>query len=157
MGSRKIQLGVLGAAVVVAVAIASGAASASSDISRPTTIHLQLRGGKSTFIDTGKKGPSTGDRVVLNQPAYFASDLSKQVGTGVVTITLVGGKADETQDDATLVLPGGQIDVEGIQGSSNAFTLGVTGGTGAYQNARGQVHVSLKPHNVSNVTADLIP
>jgi hypothetical protein len=117
---------------------------------------VQLRGGKSTFIDTGKTGPSPGDRVVLNQPAYFASDLSKQVGTGVVTVTLVGG-ANESQDAATLVLPGGQIAVEGIQGNSNSFTLAVTGGTGAYQNARGQVHVSLKPHNVSNVEADLIP
>ena len=94
--------------------------------------------------------------MVLNQPAYFASDLSKQVGTGVVTVTLVGG-ANESQDAATLVLPGGQIAVEGIQGNSNSFTLAVTGGTGAYQNARGQVHVSLKPHNVSNVEADLIP
>ena len=156
MGSTKIRLGLLGAAVAMAVAIATGVASASSDITSPTTIHVQLRGGKSTFIDTGKTGPSPGDRVVLNQPAYFASDLSKQVGTGVVTVTLVGG-ANESQDVATLVLPGGQIAVEGIQGSSNSFTLAVTGGTGAYQNARGQVHVSLKPHNVSNVEADLIP
>jgi hypothetical protein len=156
MGSRKIQLGVLGAAVVMAVVIATGAASASSNITEATTLHVQLRGGKSTFIDTGKTGPSPGDRVVLNQPAYFASNPSKQVGTGVVTVTLVGG-ANESQDVATLVLPGGQIDVEGIQGNSNTFTLGVTGGTGAYQNARGQVHVSLLPHNVSNVTANLIP
>ena len=58
MGSTKIRLGLLGAAVAMAVAIATGVASASSDITSPTTIHVQLRGGKSTFIDTGKTGPS---------------------------------------------------------------------------------------------------
>ena len=157
MGSKKLVLSALGVAVVAAVAIvAVGVASASSGITTPTTLHVQLRGGTSTFIDTGAKGPSAGDRVVLNQAAYFASDLSKQVGTGVVTITLVGG-ANDTQDVANLVLPGGQIAVEGMQGNARSFTLAVTGGTGAYQNARGQVQVSLKPHNVSNVTVDLIP
>jgi len=55
------------------------------------------------------------------------------------------------------VLPGGQVAVEGMQGNANTFTLAVTGGTGAYQNARGQVQVSLRPHNVSNLTVNLIP
>jgi len=60
MGSRKLGLSALGVAVVAAVAIAAaGVASASSGITQPTTLRMQLRGGKTTFIDTGaRKAPA---------------------------------------------------------------------------------------------------
>lgn len=71
----------------------------------------------------------------MSQPIFSAAHPAQQVGHGWVTVTLVGGQV--TQDHATLVLNGGQVDAVGIQ-ASNPFQLAVTGGTGRFQNARGQ-------------------
>jgi len=60
-----------------------------------------------------------------------------------VTVTLVGGP-NVTQDRATLVFKQGEVDVAGIQ-ASNPFQLVVTGGTGRFQNARGQATVQTLP------------
>ena len=70
--------------------------------------------------------------------------------------TLVGGRA--TQDHATLVFKQGQVDAAGIQ-ASNPFRLAVTGGTGRFQNARGQATVHLLPGkgNRSQITLSLLP
>ena len=63
-----------------------------------------------------------------------------------------------TQDHATLVLKGGQVDAAGIQ-ASNPFQLAVTGGTGRFQNARGQATVRLWPGkgNRAQITLSLLP
>jgi hypothetical protein len=73
-----------------------------------------------------------------------------------VTVTLVG--APVSQDHATLVLKDGQIDAAGIQ-ASNPFQLAVTGGTGRFQNARGQATVKLLPGpgNKALITVSLLP
>lgn len=43
--------------------------------------------------------------------------------------------------DVTLVLAAGQITAHGIEEPpDNAGTIAITGGTGAYQSARGQIH-----------------
>jgi len=76
--------------------------------------------------------------------------------TGQATVTLVGGQA--TQDHATLALRGGEVDAAGIQ-ASNPFQLAVTGGTGRFQNARGQATVRLLPGkgNRAQITLSLLP
>jgi hypothetical protein len=58
-----------------------------------------------------------------------------------------------------LVLSQGQIDVAGVRGSSNTFQLAVTGGTGRFQNARGQADVTLLPGpgNKAMITLHLLP
>jgi hypothetical protein len=135
-------------------AVVAGASTSGSSHGR--TLHLVIRGGTSTFVDVGKKGPSIGDEVILRQNAYLASAPSHRVGTGIVKITLLGGThTNLTQDEANVLLPAGQIAVEGIQTSNRSFSLAVTGGTGAYRNAHGQANVTLGAHNTSRVTIQL--
>lgn len=140
---------------VVAVIGAAAVASASTpNITTAETLHLLARGGTTSFVDTGKAGPSIGDEVILNQPVYWASDPDQRAGTGHVIVVLEGQNV--SQDRATVVLGNGQVTVDGFQ-AANSFALGVTGGTGNFQNARGQAWVALGPHNTSSITLSLIP
>jgi hypothetical protein len=148
------------AAAVAVIAAGSGIAVASASgpqITTATTIRLLARGGTSTFVNVRHQPkPAVGDEVILSQPIFSAAHPAQQVGHGWVTVTLVGGQA--TQDHATLVLTGGQVDAAGIQ-ASNPFQLAVTGGTGRFQNARGQATVHLLPGkgNRAQITLMLLP
>jgi hypothetical protein len=91
-------------------------------------------------IDVGAPGFSLGDEVV------FAGNLlrnGEQVGrVGVVCTFVSTQNADrvEAQCPATATLPGGQIAVQGvIVNRSLNFTLPITGGSGRYQGAGGQL------------------
>jgi hypothetical protein len=91
-------------------------------------------------IDVGAPGFSLGDEVV------FAGDLlrnGERVGrVGVVCTFVSTQNADrvEAQCPATATLPGGQITIQGvIVNRSLNFTLPITGGSGRYQGAGGQV------------------
>ena len=145
-------------AAVVASAAGIAAASASvPHVTTGTTLRLQARGGTSTFVNVRHlHHPAVGDEVILAQPIFSAAHPSQLVGHGWVTVLLVG--ASVSQDHATLVLKAGQIDAAGIQ-ASNPFRLAVTGGTGRFQNARGQATVKLLPGpgNKALITVSLLP
>jgi hypothetical protein len=145
------------AAVILAAAGIAVASASGPSITTATTIRLDARGGSSTFVNVREKtGPAVGDEVILNQPLYSDANPDQVVGQGYVTVILVGGNAE--QDHATLVLKQGQIDVAGIQ-ASNPFQLAVTGGTGRFQNARGEATVKLLPGpgNQASITLSLLP
>jgi hypothetical protein len=91
-------------------------------------------------IDLGAPGFSLGDEVV------FSGNLlrdGKQVGrVGVVCTFVSTANADrvEAQCPTTSILPGGQITTQGtIVNRSLNFTLPITGGSGKFQGAGGQV------------------
>jgi hypothetical protein len=155
--SRGATVAVACAAVIV---VGSGIAVASapgSNITRATSIQLIARGGTATFINVRHQPrPAVGDEVILSQPVFSAAHPAQQVGHGWVTVILVGGQV--SQDHATLVLKQGQVDAAGIQ-ASNPFQLAVTGGTGRFQNARGQATVHLLPGkgNKAQITLSLLP
>jgi hypothetical protein len=97
-------------------------------------------------IDVGKPGPSLGDSNVITEDAYIAG---KKVGTSDLTCTIV--RLDPVthkfagQCLNTTVLPDGQITAQGVVTSDEIeqvpFRQSITGGTGAYKNARGQLTV----------------
>lgn len=137
------------AAAAVAVATAVGSASAGGRV-----LHFHIQGGSSTFVNVaGKKTPAVGDEIVLKQPVWRGGD---RVGTSIVTIVFTGGPTDQIHAD--LALAGGQIDVAGVQlANGNRFTLAITGGTGAYMGASGQVrvHTLQGKGNPTDVTVEL--
>jgi hypothetical protein len=121
-------------------------------------IRLEARGGTATFVNVRHLShPAVGDEVILAQPLFSAAHPSQLAGHGFVTVILLGRNSE--QDHATLVLRQGEIDAAGVQGPGNTFQLAVTGGTGRFQNARGQADVKLLPGpgNKALITLHLLP
>ena len=135
MGKR---LGVLGAAVAL-VALAVGAVSpawgSSSGKGKQTTFTVEALTTEQSF-----EGTALGDQIV------FTSQLLKgdtEVGhhAGVCIVTSVSRA--EAQCVATYVLPGGQITGQALirLGDPAPYAGAITGGSGRYQGAEGEVRV----------------
>ena len=91
------------------------------------------------FVNTGPQGPSLGDVFVFSSKLM---DDGKQVGHdgGVCTVTSFDN--EELQCQATAWFDAGQITIQGLlPNAEQTFTLPVTGGSGAYQGAEGELHI----------------
>ena len=92
-------------------------------------------------IDLGVPGPSVGDQQIISMDVFKGD---KRVGESHVVCTSV--RAGIVQCDNVTNLPGGQIVATGLvtdaQEEQSPFTQAITGGTGFYRNAHGQLTVS---------------
>jgi hypothetical protein len=161
----------LAVAVLAAVILASGGVTlASADSNGPSddngaqVIKLFALTVQIDFIDLGAQGFSLGDQQVFSDELF-----DKQGGTklgsdgGVCTITHVAdAKAGSgtAQCAVTLSLEGGQITSQGLvtfvgNEPPPPFDFAVTGGTGAYKDARGQVTVQELSDTEANLTIEL--
>jgi hypothetical protein len=160
----RIKLGtaaVLAAVVaVVGVSLASAQSKGSSD---GQVIKLFALTVQTTDIDLGPPGFSLGDQNV------FSDDLSPQKGSattgidgGVCTIVRI----DETANTATAQcvvtasLAGGQIAIQGLatfaeEPEPTKLVLPITGGSGSFSGASGEVTVELISDTEANLTVEL--
>ena len=94
-----------------------------------------------TMIDLGTPGPSAGDQQIISMDVFKGA---KKVGESHVVCVTV--RAGIVQCDNVTNLPGGQIVATGLvtdaQEETSPFTQAITGGTGVYRNAHGQLTVS---------------
>jgi hypothetical protein len=126
LGGAASIAGMLGAACV------AGSASAAD-----MQLALVERAASDTVTDTGAKGDSVGDILTFTNEIYDKDNATKMgVDNGWCVRTAVG-KAWECF--WTLILQDGQITVEGPFLDAGDSTLAVTGGTGAYAGARGEM------------------
>lgn len=134
MGRRII--GSLGA--VALLALASTTVAASGPGSGGRTFGVVERAQTDTVIDLGAAGDSLGDQLVFGNPIFDSAN-AHQVGRDEGTCFRTNpGLAWECT--WTTILGGGGITVQGAfydDGRDSVF--GITGGTGAYRNARGQM------------------
>lgn len=102
-----------------------------------TTFRVVERATTDTVTDLGRKGDSVGDILTFANQVYDPSN-TRKVGTdqGYCVRTVVG-KAWECF--WTLSLQDGQITVEGPFYDAADSVLAVTGGTGKYLGAKGQM------------------
>jgi allene oxide cyclase len=90
-----------------------------------------------TVVDLGAKGDSVGDLLTFANPVYDAANKTK-VGTDQgYCVRVSAGKSWECF--WTLVLKEGQITVEGPFYDSGDSVMVVTGGTGKYAGAKGEM------------------
>jgi hypothetical protein len=111
-------------------------------------------------IDVGDEGFSVGDVNVITEDAYRNG---KKVGTSDLQCTVV--RVDPVkhffagQCLNTTVLPGGQITAQGYVTSDEIekvpFKQAITGGTGAYEGARGQLTVDEAGDGPAHLTFEL--
>ena len=91
-------------------------------------------------IDVGAAGFSLGDEVVFSGNLLRNGKQVGRIGVVCTFVSTANAARVEAQCPTTSILPGGQITTQGtIVNRSLNFTLPITGGSGQYQGAGGQV------------------
>jgi allene oxide cyclase len=139
--NRKIVIAGTMVAAVTAGAIAVGTADAGTQKAVVTGRHITVveHAVSDTVADTGPTGDSRGDVLAFANPVFNRGN-TKRVGhdNGSCVRTAVG-KAWECS--WTTRLATGSLVVEGPFYDTRDSTLAITGGTGAYAQARGVMHL----------------
>ena len=137
-------LGLLGAAVALvalAVGLAGPAWGSSGNNGNQATIRVDAVTTEQNFVDLPPApGTSLGDLIVFTGQ-LLQGDTEVGHQSGVCTVTSV--QRNEAQCNATYSLRGGQITAQALitLGSSAPYAGAITGGTGKYQGAEGEVIV----------------
>jgi hypothetical protein len=151
-GTMGKRLGLVGAViavmalVVAAVSPALGSSSqgagstASGHADRQTIRVTAVFTEFDPNIDVGAEGFSLGDEVVFSGNLLRNGVQVGRVGVVCTFVSTANPDRVEAQCPTTSILPGGQITTQGtIVNRSLNFTLPITGGSGRYQGAGGQV------------------
>ena len=134
----------LGAALAVAALALAGTASADTG-GHAKTISL-VEADKTlqpTFVDTGKPGPSAGDMAVIHD-GVLRNGAPAGSYNQVCTVAALGSSpfTSESECVGSITLKDGTITMAGPFVPAKAEqSAAITGGTGAYRTARGEVVV----------------
>jgi hypothetical protein len=142
----------------ITVAFASSSSRGSAD-HRVQVIRLVAKGVQETNLDLGKKGFSQGDQEVVALNLFRDGKKTGEAGNLCQFVRVTKASAtDLCQVDMSL--SAGQITAHGLVTSTPAgpgtYFLAITGGTGAYQTAHGQVKITASATNEVPITLYLI-
>jgi allene oxide cyclase len=139
-GTRGLRVCITVGAIVLTVGLACGCgmSSAGSSTERSTsTIHVIEHAETDTTVDVGKKGDSTGDILTFHNKVFDQQD-KKSVGHDLGRcIRIEAGRSYECA--WTTSLHDGKITVEGPFYDQHDSVLAITGGTGTYRHAQGEM------------------
>lgn len=140
MGKRLGALGAVIAVVALAVGIALPAAGSTGNAAQHQTIRVTAVTTEQKFLDLGGTGFALGNEIVFSQKLLQGAN---QVGHDGSVCTEVSVARQEAQCIATYSFPGGQITAQAlvIFGSTAPYDGSITGGTGKYEGAKGELHV----------------
>jgi hypothetical protein len=150
-GTMGKRLGILGAVIAVVALVvgavspalgssSQGSASTASGHADKTIRVLAVFTEFDANIDVGAEGFSLGDVVVFSGNLLRNGEQVGRVGVVCTFVSTANADRVEAQCPTTAILPGGQITIQGtIVNRSLNFTLPITGGSGRYQGAGGQV------------------
>jgi hypothetical protein len=139
----RTKLAAIGVTLLLGAMIAGTTLTVASAGGNEVELRFRAKTTEQTFLDLGEKGDSLGDQFIFHDVLRHAGERVGHDG-GVCTITSLEGPAGEAQCLVTAYLSGGQITFQGLiveTGDPPRFTLAVTGGTGQYEGASGEVHV----------------
>jgi hypothetical protein len=148
MGKRLGILGTVIAVVALVVGAVSPALGSSSHRSASTSSGhdgktIRVTAVFTEFdpnIDLGAPGFSLGDEVVFSGNLLQNGTQVGRIGVVCTFVSTANADRVEAQCPTTSILPGGQITTQGtIVNRSLNFTLPITGGSGQFQGAGGQV------------------
>jgi allene oxide cyclase len=131
--SQSLAYTAAGMALSIGMALAPGQTIA-AEMEQLTFVE---RAVSDTVTDIGAKGDSVGDILTFNNEIYDSANATKVGTDNGWCIRTVVGKAWECF--WTLSVDKGQITVEGPYLDSKDSVLAVTGGTGGYAGARGEM------------------
>ena|SRR5947209_390870 len=143
------------ASALTAAAVAIG--SGSNGLTQPTRVHVIEHPVTDQVIDIGAPGDSPGDQLPFANPIFDASN-SRQVGSDEGNCVRASTTQGRWECMWTTFLPKGQITVEGPFRDKFATTVvAITGGTGAYRNARGTMILHLRSDGNFDFIFRLLP
>jgi allene oxide cyclase len=144
IGRRRRRLVVAGSALAVAVGVvgtsAGGASAARAKRSRDTTVHVIEHAVTDTVVHSGGRGDKTGNTLTFHNKVFDAAD-RKQVGTDQGFCIRISPADGSWECFWTTFLAHGQITVEGPFFDTKNSVLAITGGTGAYRDASGEMNL----------------
>jgi hypothetical protein len=99
-------------------------------------------------------GPFPGDEAIFGFDVYSGPSLSKRVGSGLLVCQY--NFAKNAVCDASYQLTNGSlIGMAALNFSAGTFTVAITGGTGAYANATGDLEASPGPRHSQHLVLEL--
>ena len=146
---RVIALALLAASVVLVIVVNASAGPGDHHGARTITV---VEHATTDAVTNGTAGDDVGNILTFANDVFNAAD-TRKVGTSQGScIRLVVGESWECS--WTTVLPKGQITVQGPFSDTGDSVLAITGGTGAYRKARGEME--LKYHNPKGTKFDFV-
>jgi len=139
----KKALSVAFAALLVVLALSLIAQARTTHGSRASTVTVVEHATTDKVIDTGKKGDTTGDLLTWHNKIYDDTDTSV-VGHDQGDCIRISPKQGTWECRWTTWIGSDSITVEGPYYDTKDSTLAVTGGTGAYANATGEMDLIAK-------------
>jgi hypothetical protein len=135
MGKRLAVRGTAVALVAIAVGVVSPAWGASGGNDRQATFRLLAVTAELEF-----QGTSLGDQIVFTNKLLQGDT---EVGHEGAVCTVTSAARQEAQCVATFSLRGGQITAQALVhlGTLTPYAVAVTGGSGKYQGAEGEIQV----------------
>ena len=147
---RVIALALLAASAVFVVVVSASAGHSGGH--KPGRTITVVEHATTDAVTNGTTGDDAGNILTFANDVFNAAD-TRKVGTDQGSCTrIVVGESWECL--WTTFLPRGQITVEGPFYDTSDSVLAITGGTGAYRNARGQME--LKYHNPAGTKFDFV-
>jgi hypothetical protein len=144
---------VAGTALLTAVALAStGPASATDNTPQTTQLRYRIL-FHDDFIDLGVPGPSAGDETVVHDTLVTPAGVGAGHDGGVCTFTDV--TVPEANCLITFSLPLGQITTQFLNTPPPTKIGAITGGTGAYRHAHGQITLHEDPDQTGTIDFSL--
>ncbi len=146
---RVIALALLAASVALVLVVNASAGRGDHHGGRTITV---VEHATTDAVTNGTAGDDAGNILTFANDVFNAAD-AKKVGTdqGYCVRVVVG---ESWECNWTTFLPKGQITVEGPFSDTGDSVLAITGGTGAYRNARGKM--DLKYHNPAGTKFDFV-
>ena len=141
MGKKFGALGVVLAAVVLMVGLVSPAVGAAAGASKQRDIRVDSFVTELNVVDVAPTGASLGDQVVFSERLLVGTS---QVGHEGAVCTAVSVERNEYLCIATFSFPDGQISAQGLVlfGNPTPYAGPITGGSGRYQGAAGELRVT---------------
>jgi hypothetical protein len=141
---RTLSVIAAASAVVLIVGLVAQARTArGSSFGRVTVVHVIEHATTDTVIDTGKPGDTTGDLLTWHNKVYDQTDTSV-VGHDQGECIRINPKQGSWECTWITWVTGGSITVEGPFYDKKDSTLAITGGTGAYKDATGEMQLVSK-------------
>ena len=146
------------ALVVGLITVSYARARSAAAIRSPVTIHVIEHPNTDAVIDTGVPGDTTGDLLTFHNPVFNATN-STRAGRDQGDCIRISPRLGTWECRWLTQIQGqGSIMVEGAFNDSRDTTLAVTGGTGNFQNARGQMALHYRTKaGVYDFVFDLLP